>query len=187
MKRGIWLLWLWWLPGWLIADPLALEDVMRQLAAVPAVEATFQEQKTLALLREPLLSSGRLYYRAPNYLRKQTLQPQPEEYEVDDHWLMIETPSDGRRQFDLNGYPQLRPFVEAIRATLAGDQATLEQYYRLEFQGTTATWSLQLSPREPEFARFLSAIIIRGRAAWIDSMEMLEANGDRSLLTVHPQ
>ena len=160
---------------------------MRQLAAVPVGQSTFQEHKTLALLREPLLSSGRLYYRAPNYLRKQTLQPQPEEYEVDDHWLMIETPSDGRRQFDLNGYPQLRPFVEAIRATLAGDQATLEQYYRLEFQGTTATWSLQLSPREPEFARFLSAIIIRGRAAWIDSMEMLEANGDRSLLTVHPQ
>ena len=32
-----------------------------------------------------------LYYRAPAYLRKQTLQPQSEEYEADDHWLTVET------------------------------------------------------------------------------------------------
>jgi len=53
--------------------------------------------------------------------------------------LTVETPTAGRRQFDLNGYPQLRPFVEAIRATQAGDRAALERYYRLEFQGTPPT------------------------------------------------
>ena len=123
MKRWVWLLLLWWPLGLSAADE-ALDQVMRALAAVPAVQAAFREEKTLAILQEPLVSSGMLYYRAPAYLRKQTLQPQPEEYEADDHWLTVETPTDGRRQFDLNGYPQLRPFVEAIRATQAGDRTT---------------------------------------------------------------
>ena len=186
MKRWAWLLLLWWPLGLSAADE-ALDQIMRALAAVPAVQAAFREEKTLAILQEPLVSSGMLYYRAPTYLRKQTLQPQPEEYEADDHWLTVETPTDGRRQFDLNGYPQLRPFVEAIRATQAGDRTTLERYYRLDFQGMPADWSLRLTPREPEFARYLTAIVIRGHAAWIDSVETLEADGDRSLMTVNPR
>ncbi|MDG4555654.1 MAG: outer membrane lipoprotein carrier protein LolA [Candidatus Competibacter sp.] len=188
MKRWSWLLLL--LGGWplgLSAADGTLDQVMRVLAAVPTVQAAFREEKTLAILQEPLVSSGMLTYRAPAYLRKQTLQPRPEEYEADDHWLTVETPTDGRRQFDLNGYPQLRPFVEAIRATQAGDRTTLERYYRLDFQGALADWSLRLTPRDPEFARYLTAIVIRGRAAWIDSVETLEADGDQSLMTVSPR
>ena len=183
MNRWSWLL----LAGWPLAgvtDDDALSQVMRALAAVPAVEATFREEKTLAMLDAPLVASGVLYYRAPDFLRKRTLRPQPEDYEADGHWLTVETPAAGRRQFDLNGYPQLRPFVEAIRATQAGDRTTLERYYRLEFQGTPADWSLRLTPRDPQAAGYLTAIILRGRDGSISSMETLEPDGDRSLMSI---
>ncbi len=185
LKRWAWLLCCW--PLLAAADDGALDQVMRALAAVQAVETTFREEKNLAMLREPLVASGLLYYRAPAFLRKRTLQPQPEDYEADGDWLTVETPTAGRRQFDLNGYPQLRPFVEAIRATQAGDRATLERYYRLEFRGTPAAWSLRLAPRAPEFADYITAIVLRGRQDWIDSVETLEPDGDRSLMTVAPR
>ena len=98
--------------------------------------------------------------------------------------MTVETPAAGRRQFDLNGYPQLRPFVEAIRATQAGDRATLERYYRLEFQGTAADWSLRLTPRDSQAAGYVTAIILRGRDGSIASMETLEPDGDRSLMSI---
>ncbi len=169
------------------ADDAALTQVMRALAEVPAVEAAFREEKTLAVLDAPLIATGVLYYRAPAYLRKRTLQPQPEDYAADGDWLTVETPNGGRQDFNLNGYPQLRPFVEAIRATQAGDRAALERYYRLEFQGTPAAWSLRLTPRDPMAATYVTAILVRGRDAWIDSVEMLEPDGDRSLMTVTPR
>ncbi len=182
MIRWAWLLLACWpLAG--VADD-ALAEVMRMLAAVPAVEGTFREEKNLAMLQEPLIATGLLYYRAPAFLRKRTLSPQPEDYEADGDWLTVETPAAGRRQFDLNGYPQLRPFVEAIRATQAGDRATLERYYRLEFQGTAADWSLRLTPRDSQAAGYVTAIILRGRDGSIASMETLEPDGDRSLMSI---
>lgn len=165
----------------------ALPAVMRALAATPAVEAAFREEKNLALLQEPLITQGVLYYRAPAYLRKQTLEPYPEEFQADGDWLTIETPEQGRRDFNLTGYPQLQPFVEAIRATQAGDRATLERHYQLEFQGTLADWLLRLTPRDRQAAKFITVIVIRGQRAWIASVEILEPDGDRSLMTVTPR
>lgn len=185
MKRWAWLLLGWPLAG--MAEEDALAPIMRSLAAVPAVEGRFREEKSLAMLQEPLVATGLLYYRAPAFLRKRTLQPQPEDYEADGDWLTVETPSAGRRQFDLNGYPQLRPFVEAIRATQAGDRAALEHYYQLEFQGTPAAWRLRLTPREPQAAQYVTAIVLQGRDGLILSVETLEPDGDRSLMTITPR
>ncbi|MFZ1641827.1 MAG: LolA-related protein [Candidatus Contendobacter sp.] len=187
MKRwaGLLLLAYWPLAG-AVADD-ALSQVMRSLAAVPAVEAAFREEKTLAALDAPLVATGVLYYRAPDFLRKQTLHPQPEDYEADGNWLTVETPDAGRRQFDLNGYPQLRPFVEAIRAAQAGDRAALERYYQLEFQGMPADWSLRLTPRDADAQRYVAAIVLRGQNGRIVSMETLEPNGDRGLMTITPR
>ena len=183
MIRWAWLLMLMCWPLASVADD-ALAEVMRMLAAVPTMEGTFREEKTLAVLQEPLVTTGLLYYRAPAFLRKRTLAPQPEDYEADGDWLTVETPAAGRRQFDLNGYPQLRPFVEAIRAMQAGDRATLERYYRLEFQGTPADWSLRLTPRDPQATTYVTAIVLRGRDGSISSMETLEPDGDHSLMTI---
>ena len=186
MKRWIWLLPMCWpLAG--VTDDDALGQVMRSLAAVPAMEGSFREEKNLAVLQQPLLATGLLYYRAPAFLRKRTLQPQPEDYEADGDWLTVETPAAGRQQFDLNGYPQLRPFVEAIRATQAGDRAALERYYQLELQGTPADWSLRLTPHEPQAGQYITAIVLRGRDGLIFSVETLEPNGDRSLMTITPR
>lgn len=187
MKSAGWKLWLilWPLAVWAGEDTLS--EVMRALAAVPAVEAVFREEKTLAMLQEPLVTQGILYYRAPAYLRKQTLEPHLEEFQADGEWLTVETPGQGRRDFNLRGYPQLQPFVEVIRATQAGDRATLERYYQLEFQGTLNDWQLRLTPRDSQVAQYLTRIIIYGRKHWIDRIDLLEADGDRSVMTVTPR
>ena len=166
------------------ADAQPLSAVMHALAAVPTLHAEFREEKTLAVLKTPLITTGRLFYRAPDFLRKQTLQPQPEEYEADGPWLTLETATTGRRQFDLNGYPQLRPLVEAIRATQAGDLATLERYYHLDFSGTFADWSLRLTPKDEAAGHYISTIVLTGQRGRILRMETLEPQGDRSVMTI---
>ena len=165
-------------------DDNTLTQVMQALAATPTVEAVFREEKNLALLQEPLITHGVLSYRAPGFLRKRTLQPQVEDFQADGDWLTIEQAGQGRRDFNLQGYPQLQPFVEAIRATHAGDRATLERHYRLEFQGTLERWSLRLTPRDPKAAEFITEILIEGQGAWIAAVETREPDGDRSRMTV---
>ena len=167
--------------------PWTLEQSMQARAAVKAEDATFREQKQLAILQQPLVTTGTLQYRAPAYVRKQTLQPHQETYEIDGDWLTIETPTEGRRQFYLPGYPLLRAFAEAIRATLAGDLEALERYYQVQLQGQSAAWTLRLQPTNQEMAEHVSAILIRGQDERVLSVETLETGGDRSLMTVEPQ
>lgn len=167
--------------------PWTLEQLMPTLAAVKVKDATFREQKQVALLQQPLVTAGTLRYRAPAYVSKQTLQPHQEMYEIDEDWLTIETPMEGRRQFYLPGYPLLRAFAEAIRATLAGDLAALERYYRVQLQGQATAWTLRLQPTGREMAEHVSAIVIQGQHEQVLSIETLETGGDRSLMTVEPQ
>ncbi|MFO1429425.1 MAG: LolA-related protein [Candidatus Competibacteraceae bacterium] len=164
-----------------------LEQLMQTLATVKATDATFREQKQLAILQQPLVTAGTLRYRAPAYVRKQSLQPYQEIYEIDEDWLTIETPTEGRRQFYLPGYPLLRAFAEAIRGTLAGDLAALQQYYQVQLQGQATAWTLRLQPTRQEMAEHISAIVIQGRQERVLSVETLETGGDRSLMTVEPQ
>ena len=116
-------------PGW------SVQDLMDRLAAVKEVEATFVEQKTLSVLQGPLVSSGVLRYRAPDYLQKQVLEPHPETYEVSAGHLFVEVPGRQREEIDLDRYRPLRVLTKSLRATMAGDLATLSDYYRMEIWG----------------------------------------------------
>ncbi len=60
-------------------------------------------------------------YDAPDRLEKRTLKPRAETLVLDGGELTVER-AHGRRVMDLRAYPQILPFVESIRATLAGDR-----------------------------------------------------------------
>jgi hypothetical protein len=156
-----------------VADD-ALDQVMRALAAVPAVEGTFREEKTLAILQEPLVATGLLYYRAPAFLRKRTLSPQPEDYEADGDWLTVETPAAGRRQFDLNGYPAtaaLRGSDSRHASRRPGDVGAL---LPLEFQGTCRRLESAPDPARVGSRRVCDRDRPAWPRGWIDSVETLE-------------
>ena len=184
----------WWLilclagmAGKATASPWGLQQLMESLAAVKSVQATFREEKDLAILQQPMETTGILRYRAPSYLKKQTLTPQPESYEVDEEWLVIDSPTEGRRNVNLRGYPLIRALVEAIRGTLAGDLRTLERYYQIQLQGQPADWTLRLRPTDKELAEHVNAVIIQGQDNRVLKVETLETDGDRSIMTVEPK
>ena len=164
-----------------------LQDLMQSLAAVKSVEAGFRERKELAVLKEPLVTTGVLRYRAPAYLKKQTLEPEPQSYEVDEDWLTIDTLAEGRRLVNLDAYPAIRASVEAIRATLAGDLPTLERYYRARLEGRAEGWTLRLEPTSKALADFVTEVVIRGRRHQVLGVETVETGGDRSVMTIAPK
>jgi hypothetical protein len=89
---------------------------------------------------------------------------------------------------DLKAYPQIRPFVESIRATLAGDRAALERVFRVDYAGNLARWTLRLVPRDAQVAKTVSQVQIDGSRDSLLHVEIRDADGDRSLMTLrdHP-
>ena len=114
-----------------------------------------------------------------------TLHPRNERMVLDHGIISIENSSGQvQRSMMVDQYPAIGAFVESIRATLAGDQKALEKYYRIEFAGNHDRWHLQLLPRDPDTLRMVNKIRMEGRGNQIDTIEIREANGNRSVMTV---
>jgi hypothetical protein len=160
-----------------------LDEVLHLLSVRRHGEVSFVEQRFLSLLKRPLESSGELIYDAPNRLEKRTLEPHPESLLLDGNVL---TAQHGHRSrvIDLNAYPQVLPFVESIRATLAGDRAALEHLFRLEFTGSLARWTLVLKPLDAHAAKTVSQVQIDGSRDNLLKVEIRQPDGDRSLMTL---
>lgn len=164
-------------------DSNDLEPVMRLLAARHHGEVSFIEQHFLSLLTRPVESSGELIYDAPDRLEKRTLEPRRESLVLENEVLTVQR-GQRSRVLPLKAYPQILPFVESIRATLAGDQTALERVFNLEFSGNVQRWSLILVPRDTVLARSVTRIQIDGMRDALQRIEIKQPDGDRSLLTL---
>jgi outer membrane lipoprotein-sorting protein len=165
------------------AAPLSIAQLMANLAKNPQGAATFTETKYLAILEQPLESSGELLFIAPARLEKRTLKPRPETMVLDGDTLTMER---GRRKhvLQLKDYPEVASMVESIRATLAGDLQALERAYHLALDGGHERWALVLSPLDPKVGAVIARIRMEGVLDEVRSVEILQADGDRSLMTI---
>jgi Outer membrane lipoprotein carrier protein LolA-like len=160
-----------------------LDTVMSLLAQRQHGRVEFVEQKFLSILDHPIESSGELLYDAPDRLQKRTLLPRAETLVLDGSVLTMER-SGHRRVLDLHRYPQIQPFVESIRATLAGDRAALERVFHVEFAGGVRRWSLTLAPLDRQLQRTIKQVQIDGSQDQLQRVEIRQTDGDRSLMTL---
>jgi outer membrane lipoprotein-sorting protein len=160
-----------------------LAQLMSLLAQRKQGEVKFSETDYLQVLDRPVKSSGVLVYEAPDHLEKRTLKPKQESMILEGDELTVQR---GHRTYrmQLSAHPQAAPYVDAIRDTLAGNEAGLEKVFKVGFTGTRAQWRLELAPLDEGAARKVRRVEIVGAEDVIRSVEILQADGDRSVMTL---
>jgi len=165
------------------ASGLTLEQLFETLAKQRPERAAFQERKYLALLDRPVDSSGTLAFTPPARLEKRTLLPRPETLVADGDTVVLER--GGRRQaLSLAGNPAIAALIESIRATLAGDIASIRRAYAAELAGNADGWRITLRPLDAAVAPLVSRIEIAGVGGEVRQVEVFQADGDRSVMTI---
>jgi hypothetical protein len=165
------------------AAPDELDTVMALLAKRQHGRVEYVEQQFLAILDHPVESSGELRYDAPDHLEKRTLLPRPETLLLSGGVLSVDR-GGHTRVIDLHRYPQIQPFVESIRATLAGDRGALERVFHVDFAGSVERWSLTLIPLDHQLLRTVKEVQIDGSKDQLLRVEIRQTDGDRSLMTL---
>ncbi len=165
-----------------------ITQLMQSLSRAGSGRARFTEQKYIGILNEPITTSGLLEFRAPDRLEKRVIKPFEERYLVSNNTLIIEQPEHGStRHFVLQQYPAIWAFVEGFRATLAGDVSVLRRFYSLKLQGTQEKWRLNLEPLDKRMRKMIRVIRIQGTNGQITTIEIVENNGDRSVMSIVPE
>ena len=171
--------------SWAADETAPFDELLKLLAERRHAHVTFTEVQQLAILDQPLRSSGELLYDAPDRLEKRTLEPHREDLVLEHGILSVER-DHHHRSIALRDFPQAVPFVESLRATLAGDRAALARYFTVQFSGTLGHWTLELEPTDATLKRNVQQILITGESDRIGTVEIQQRDGDTSTLTTGP-
>jgi chaperone LolA len=170
------------------ADPLSPTDLKALLtrirekrAAAPQVQADFQEEKTVHMLNKPIVSSGKMWFQAPNKFRREAKGNSPSLTVSDGQHLWIYYPKfQSAEHYSLGKRSPLDAGIAAITASL--NLENVEAIYHMTGSKEADGYHLELTPRNPSMKRFLQTFSIRmNNELQVVRTEMVQPNGDRIL------
>ena len=157
------------------ADDL-LDSILKRLAEPEVVRAQFVQERQIADLARPAISSGRIAVSRRDGLLwriespvKVALAFTPGE--------IIETGPDGVRRLRGQGRSVETQIGRVMRGILGADAETLRTSFEATAAGSLERWTIRLSPRPREMARVLREIRLAG-ARRLESIEVEETNGN---------
>jgi hypothetical protein len=92
--------------------------------------------------------------------------------------------ANGTKRIAVDSHPLIRSFIEAIRASLAGEVSVLRRLYHIKLQGTRQNWMLTLRPLDAQAAEHLSSITLTGHGDRLTEVDIRETGGDRSVMQI---
>jgi Outer membrane lipoprotein carrier protein LolA-like len=162
-----------------------LTSVMNRLAAVKSAKADFTEKKFVKLLNAPVESTGVLTYTAPDRFEKHTKNPVEERMTVERDTVTLDNVAKKKKQqIFIPQFPALAAIVDAMRGALSGNLPQLQQAFSIKASGTNARWKLHLVPLEANQYAYIHAVDVAGRDDFIESIEILQSDGDRSAMSM---
>ena len=167
------------------AHALTLDEIAATLRAVDASRARFVEIRTIAALGTPIERRGTLSYARPGRLEMNVESPVAERMTIADGRMTVESRGT-TRVVDLTRQEPLLAWIEGIRSTLAGDEATLRRYFEPTVAGTLDRWTLALVPRDARLRSLVARVTIAGERDRVRTIEVDEVSGDRSVTTIVP-
>ena len=172
------------------AEPLAPGEVKALLARIrerrastPTQQADFQEERKVHLLDEPIASSGKVWFQAPNKFRREIKGNAPSVTVSDGQQLWIYYPKfKSAERYSLARRSPLDAGVTALTAGLSLQD--LESNYRVTADKQGDHIVLELQPRVPSLRRLLQRLeITLDSNLHVIRTNMLQPNGDQIVTT----
>jgi outer membrane lipoprotein-sorting protein len=172
------------------AEEPTLEGLLAEFAKVTALSAHFREEKTMALLAVPLVSEGDIYYERPRRLARHTKTPGASSVVLDGAQLSFGD-AQHKESMGVDAHPALRVLVDTFVSVLSGDQERLLAMADVKLEKVGARgFKIHVTPKEPNVLKLVRSMSFEGEGPLLTKMELLDANGDRSVTTfssVKPQ
>jgi outer membrane lipoprotein-sorting protein len=157
-------------------DP-TLESVMTALSESGGVEARFRESRELAILNEPIVSSGKLYFSPPDWLARHVTEPGEARVIVRDDRVTFQDET-GIQVLELGSSEVARAMVGNVSVLMRGDLETLRRQYEVAFTSKGDLWTLDLEPRDRIVRQLIERLRVDGRGNELVRMESIETSGD---------
>jgi hypothetical protein len=161
------------------ASPPAAAAVRQRLQLAPVVRGQFEQAKTIKGFRNALVSHGEFLVARGQGVWWHTQQPF-ESTLVVTRTKVFTRAADGTSGYvaDAQSEPGLRQVNELVFSLLSADLDALADRFAIDAQAVGATgWTLTLTPRDADVARFLARATIAGDR-FVQTVRIDEPRGD---------
>jgi outer membrane lipoprotein-sorting protein len=167
------------------SQPADFDVLLDAFAHMPGLEARFVEDKHLALLAEPLESSGVLFFARPGMLLRRVEAPRKSEVVITPTELRMKD-ADGEQSIDLRSRQDIRPFVESLTWLFAGNRKALTEVYAISFEPArdANAWRVTLTPKGGPIAHLIRYIRMLGSGLAVSQIEVRETSGDETVTRI---
>src|SRR5947207_5278717 len=174
-----------------------LARIAERRATSPDVRANFQEQKAMRLLNKPIVSSGKIWFHAPNKFRREVTGNSPSVTVSNGRDLWIYYPNfKSAEHYSLGKRSPVDAAIAAINTAL--NLENVEKTFRITGSkigppspGSGAAgngFALQLMPRSPSMKRMFQQFDLRLNSDLVaERTDMTQSNGDRIVTTYSNQ
>lgn len=142
------------------------------------LRARFIQTKHLALLDEPLVSTGRFVFKRPDRMRLEIESPRPATIVINGRQVSIPGLSEGDQK-QLAMTPMTAMFTE-LGAMFGGSAAALQQHFQVSAKPVDGAIEVTLVPTLPDWQRLFRTIALRfaGPDLVVTQMRLDDAMGD---------
>jgi len=160
-----------------------LEHIREKRAAAPSMQADFQEQRKVHLLDEPINSSGKIWFQAPNKFRVERKGNAPSITVSDGQQLWIYYPNfKSAEHYSLARRSPLDAAISAI--TTALNLENVEHTFQIAGEKAEKGYDLELRPRNPSMKRIFQKLLLHlNDDLFAERTDMLQPNGDQIVTT----
>ncbi len=164
-----------------------LARIAERRATSPDVRADFQEQKEMHLLNKPIVSSGKIWFRAPNKFRREVTGNSPSVTVSNGRDLWIYYPNfKSAEHYSLGKRSPVDAAIAAINAAL--NLENVESTFRITGAKIDNGYALQLLPRSLSMKRTFQKFDLRLNNDLVaERTEMTQPNGDQIVTTYSNQ
>jgi outer membrane lipoprotein-sorting protein len=155
-----------------------LRAIEHAQADTQTIDARFTQTKTVSLLNEPVISTGRFLFKRPDCMRLEIESPRPATIIINGRDISIPGISTSEQQ-QLSTAPMAAMFVE-LGAMFSGSPAALRRHFEVAAQSTDGSIDVTLTPTLAEWQKLFRTIRLRFSEPdfVVSSMRLDDALGD---------
>ena len=164
-----------------------LARIAERRATSPDVRADFQEQKTMRLLNKPIVSSGKIWFHAPNKFRREVVGNSPSVTVSNgrDLWIYYSN-FKSAEHYSLGKRSPVDAAIAAINTAL--NLENVENTFRITGAKIDNRYAFHLLPRSPSMKRMFQKFDLRLNSDLVaERTEMTQPNGDQVITTYSNQ
>jgi len=154
------------------------------------VRVSYVQRRLLSFSGRPIISSGHLVYKAPDYFAQIELSPVKRTLIARSGWLMVVENKRVQRRIKLSTWPNMQVQIGTLKSVLSGKFYNLQSAFNLSLQGNQQSWILNLTPKktlqksEKSSVGNIKAIQIYGQQAGIRTLLLRYSNGNITTLSL---